>query len=262
MVTSTQRVEDKVALVTGGASGLGFAIASRLATEGATTIITDIQPELGKSKADEVGASFYLHDVSDENQWKRVLGDIKKIHGRLDILVNNAGISGQQHGADPVTTTLEEWQSIQKINSDSVFLGCKYAVEFMQENGGGSIINLSSIAALVATPFLTAYGASKAAVRQLTMSVAMHCAGSGVRCNSVHPGQIKTSMLDNLFANAARDLNVPVEEVEKGFLEKIPIGEFGEPDDIASMILFLASDEAKHITGAQFVVDGGMQLNG
>lgn len=259
-----KRVKNKVALVTGGASGLGYAIASRLAAEGATTIITDIQSGLGKSKAEQIGGYFYQHDVSVESQWKSVLADIETVHGRLDILVNNAGIIGQQPGADPVTTTLQEWQNVQKINGDSVFLGCKYAIELMRRGGGGSIINLSSIAALVATPFLTAYGASKAAVKQLTMSVAMYCAtsGSGVRCNSVHPGQIKTPMLEKLFADAAKEMNVRAAEIEKSFLEKIPIGQFGDPEDIAYMVLFLASNEAKHITGAQFVVDGGMQLNG
>lgn len=264
MTEKTGRVAGKVALVTGGASGLGLAIAALLGREGAITIITDILEDEGPQKAAEIGADFMLQDVANEARWQDVLSQIYEKYGRLDILVNNAGISGNIKGVDPESTTLEEWQKLQRINGDSVFLGCKYAIGYMRKSGGGSIINMSSIAALVATPFITPYGASKAAVRQLSMSVAMHCAttGSRVRCNTVHPGQIRTPMLENLFAETARQMGVPQEAVEQTFLERIPMGEFGEPDDIAYMVLFLASDEAKHVTGGQFVVDGGMQLNG
>lgn len=264
MTENTRRVAGKVALVTGGASGLGLAIATLLVREGAITIITDILEDQGRQQAQTIGAEFMQQDVANEGRWQDILSQIYEKYGRLDILVNNAGISGNIKGVDPETTTLEEWQKLQKINGDSVFLGCKYAIDYMRKSGGGSIINMSSIAALVATPFITPYGASKAAVRQLSMSVAMHCAttGSRVRCNTVHPGQIRTPMLENLFAETARQMGVPQEAVEQKFLERIPMGEFGEPDDIAYMVLFLASDEAKHVTGGQFVVDGGMQLNG
>ncbi|MCF8474036.1 MAG: glucose 1-dehydrogenase [Emcibacter sp.] len=258
------RVAGKVALVTGGASGLGLAIAALLVREGATTIITDILDDQGRLEAGKIGAKFKQQDVASEEGWKDVLSEIYQKYGQLDILVNNAGISGSVLGLDPETTPLDEWQKIQKVNGESVFLGCKYAIDYMRKGGGGSIVNLSSIAALVATPFITAYGASKAAVRQLSMSIAMHCATSGsrVRCNTVHPGQIRTPMLENLFAETARQMGVPQNVVEQKFLERIPMGEFGEPNDIAYMVLFLASDEAKHVTGGQFVVDGGMQLNG
>ncbi|PCJ50587.1 MAG: hypothetical protein COA74_02065 [Gammaproteobacteria bacterium] len=264
LLENNQRVKDKVALITGGGSGIGLAIASVMIEAGAKTIITDIQAEPGQRLAKEIGADFFQQDVSNEARWIDVLQQINEKYGRLDILVNNAGISGKALGTDPETTSLEEWQKVQKINSDSVFLGCKNAINTMRNSGGGSIINMSSIASIVATPFITSYGASKAAVRQLTMSVAMHCATSGskVRCNSVHPGQIKTPMLEKLFLEASNQAGIPVEDMEQNFLGKIPLGEFGEPNDIAYMVLFLASDEAKHITGAQFVVDGGMQLNG
>ncbi|PCJ33668.1 MAG: hypothetical protein COA93_06795 [Alphaproteobacteria bacterium] len=259
-----QRVKGKVTLITGGASGLGLGIARRMAEEGAITIITDINDDKGQKAAEEICAEFMTQDVAREDRWQEITRHIYEKHGRLDVLVNNAGISGDGLGTDPETTSLAEWQKIQKINGDSVFLGCKYAIDYMRKGGGGSIINMSSIAALVATPFITSYGASKAAVRQFTMSVALHCAvtGSKVRCNSVHPGQIITPMLESLFAEAANKMNAPVDQVKQGFLDKIPLGEFGEVDDIAYMVLFLASDEAKHITGGQFVVDGGMQLNG
>ncbi len=264
MTENNRRVSGKVALVTGGASGLGLAIAALLVREGAITIITDIQQDRGWQEAKNIGADFIRQDVADEAGWKAVLGHVFEKYGRLDILVNNAGISGDVQETNPETTTLEEWRKIQKVNGDSVFLGCKYAIDYMRQSGGGSIINLSSIAALVATPFITAYGASKAAVRQLTMSVAMHCAttGSRVRCNSVHPGQIRTPMLETLFEETANRMGVSQAAVEQKFLERIPLAEFGEPDDIAYMVLFLASDESKHVTGGQFVVDGGMQLNG
>lgn len=258
------RVAGKVALVTGGAAGLGFAICRLLVAEGATVVMTDIQEEQGQKAASGLGAAFIRQDVSDEKQWTDILAAVYEQYGRLDILVNNAGISGPLGKSDPETTDSDDWRRIHDINAMGTFLGCKYAIDYMRRSGGGSIINLSSIAALVATPFITAYGASKAAVRQLTMSIAHHCAttGSRVRCNSVHPGQIRTPMLENLFDETAEMAGVPAAEVEKQFLSRIPLGEFGEPDDIAWMVLFLASDEAKHITGGQFVVDGGMQLNG
>ena len=264
MMEENQRIKGKVALVTGGASGLGLAIASLMVRQGGTVMITDIAADQGRLAAAQTGADFMTQDVSDEARWREVLSHIFGEHGRLDILVNNAGISGEGLATDPETTTLDEWQKIQRINSDSVFLGCKYAIDYMRKSGGGSIINMSSIAALVATPFITSYGASKAAVRQLTMSVALHCAknGSRVRCNSVHPGQIRTPMLESLFEEAASQMNVPLDMVVQGFLERIPLGEFGTAEDIAYMVLFLASEESKHITGGQFVVDGGMQLNG
>lgn len=267
MTNENHRLKDKVAIVTGGASGLGLAIAAMMVRQGATTIITDIKEVLGSDAAKDIGAIFMQQDVSDEARWKDILAQVNDTYGKIDILVNNAGISnvgGAGETTDPETTTLEEWRIIQKINGESVFLGCKYAIDYMRKNGGGSIINLSSIAALVATPFLTAYGASKGAVKQLTMSVAMHCAttGSKVRCNSVHPGQIRTPMLEQLFVDVSKLAQAPIEAIKESFLEKIPMGEFGEPDDIAHMVLFLASNESKHITGAQFVVDGGMQLNG
>ncbi len=264
MTTHEGRVEGKVALVTGGANGLGRAIAALLVREGAKTIITDIQEQQGRAVAETIGAVFMPQDVSSEEQWQNLMSAIKSDYGRLDILVNNAGISGPVENADPETTSLEDWQKLQVINSQSVFLGCKHGIPLMREAGGGSIINLSSIAALVATPFIAAYGASKAAVRQYTKSVASHCAttGSRIRCNSVHPGQIKTAMHENLINETVRLTGVSAEQAEQQFLSRIPYGEYGEPEDIAYAVLYLACDESKHVTGTQLVVDGGMELNG
>lgn len=258
------RVSGKVALVTGAADGLGRAIAALLVKHGATVVITDLQEQRGQQTARDIDAAFMPQDVCSEAGWIILLDHIKKEYGGLDILVNNAGISGPLANADPETTSLEDWQKIQEVNAQGVFLGCKHAIPLMRERGGGSIINLSSIAALVATPFITAYGASKAAVRQLTKSVASHCAttGSRIRCNTVHPGQIRTPMHDNAVREMAQLQGVSEEQARDAFLSRIPYGEFGEPDDIAYAVLYLASDEAKHVTGIQMVVDGGMELNG
>lgn len=263
MNASAGRVAGKISLVTGGATGLGRAIAALLVNQGATTIITDVQESLGQKTAKEIGAAFMPQDVSAEAQWQSILGSIKSDYGRLDILVNNAGISGPIENADPETTSLADWRKLQEVNSQSVFLGCKHVIPLMREGGGGSIINISSIAALVATPFIAAYGASKATVRQYTKSVALHCAttGSKIRCNSVHPGQIKTAMHDKLISETARLTGVSAAEANQQFLSLIPYGEYGEPDDIAYAVLYLASDEAKHVTGIQMVVDGGMELS-
>jgi len=254
------RVAGKTAIVTGGASGLGKATAAMLAREGAQVTITDINEPAGRKAAEEIAVKFLPHDVADESAWRQVIDETTSEFGGLDVLVNNAGIGESSAANDPESTALEDFSRVFAVNAGGVFLGCKHAIPAMRESGGGSIINMSSIAALVATPFLTSYGASKAGVRQLTMSVAAHCAGRGdrIRCNSVHPGQIMTPMLEGLFADVATAHGQSVEFMQAEFLKQIPMGEFGEAEDVANMVLFLASDESRHITGTQMLVDGGM----
>lgn len=262
MSNGNGRVRGKVAIVTGGASGLGAAIAAMLVREGAQVVITDIQEAAGRARAAEIGCDFLPQDVAEEARWPAVVEAVRTKFGGLHILVNNAGFEGPLDAVNPEDTRLSDWQRVHRINVEGVFLGCRAAIPVMRESGGGSIINLSSIAALVATPFITAYGASKAAVRQFTMSVAMHCAQtrSRVRCNSVHPGQIRTPMLEKLFRDTAARNGITPAEAEAAFVGRVPLGEFGEPDDIAYAVLYLASDESKHVTGAQIVVDGGMDI--
>lgn len=260
------RVSGKVAIVTGGAAGLGEAIARMLVKEGAKVTITDVQTQKGMALAEELGCRFLGQDVSDEGRWAEVIDTVEGEDGALHILVNNAGVGDGLDAVSPEDTTLENWRRIHRINSEGVFMGCRAAIPAMRRAGVGSIVNMSSIAALVATPFLTAYGASKAAVRQLTKSVALHCArlgaedGTRIRCNSVHPGQIRTPMHVTLTREVAANQGISEEEAMAAFLSLIPMGEFGEPDDIAYAVLYLASDESKHVTGTKIVVDGGMQI--
>lgn len=256
------RVAGKVAIVTGGASGLGAAIASMLVREGARVTITDVQIEAGKALAERLNCRFLGQDVSDEARWDEVVETVEEEDGALHVLVNNAGVGDALDAVSPEDTRLADWQRIHRINVEGVFLGCRAAIPAMKRAGGGSIVNMSSIAALVATPFLTAYGASKAAVRQFSTSVALHCAETGtrIRCNTVHPGQIRTPMHDVLITETATQYGITFEEAAAQFRARIPLGEFGEPDDIAYAVLYLASDEAKHVTGTQIVVDGGMQI--
>ncbi len=259
------RVKGKIAIVTGAASGLGRDIATLLAAEGARVTLTDINEAQGRDVTRSIKGDvrFVRQDVTDEEGWSALIKDTAEAYGGLDILVNNAGIALQDVPQDPEEARLEDWRRTQHVNVEGVFLGCKHAIPAMRDSKGGSIVNMSSVAALVATPFITAYGASKAAVRQLTKSVALHCAGNGsrVRCNSVHPGQILTPMLEGLFEDAARQAEAPLDAVRGEFLKKIPMAEFGEPRDIAYAVLYLASDEARHVTGAKLVVDGGITLN-
>ncbi|HEY8352590.1 MAG TPA: glucose 1-dehydrogenase [Sphingomonadales bacterium] len=256
------RVAGKVAIVTGGASGLGAAIAAMLVREGAKVTITDVNVEAGKALAEKLHCRFLGQDVSDEKRWDEVIETVEEEDGALHILVNNAGVGDAVDNATPEDTRLSDWQRIHRINMEGVFLGCRAAIPAMKRAGGGSIINMSSIAALVATPFITAYGASKAAVLQFTRSVAKHCAENGyrIRCNTVHPGQIRTPMHDGLIRDTAAKHGITFEQAEAQFRSMIPMGEFGEPDDIAYAVLYLASDESKHVTGTQIVVDGGMQV--
>jgi NAD(P)-dependent dehydrogenase (short-subunit alcohol dehydrogenase family) len=247
------RVQDKVALVTGGASGIGFATAQLLAAEGARVVIGDVDHAAAELAAGRLGAaaSFRPLDVTREDDWIAATDAVTREQGRLDILINNAGIALSQ---DFETTTLEDWRRLMAVNLDGVFLGCKHAVRVMKGRGG-AIVNLSSVAGLIGDPRLAAYCASKGGVRLLTKSVALHCArrGYGIRCNSVHPSFVETPMLDGMLARARDPL-----KARAGYAAAAPLGRIAQPDDVARMILFLASDEAAFTTGAEFVIDGGM----
>lgn len=255
-----KRLSHKVALVTGGAVGLGKAIAQRLAAEGATVVITDVQRDLASATASAGGFTFIEQDVADEARWTEVVKEIEARFGRLDILVNNAGILGPMDAISPENTPFATWKKIFAINVDGVFLGCRAAIPAMRRAGGGSIINISSVAGLLATPHATAYGASKATVRQLTKSVAQYCAQEelNIRCNSVHPGNVRTPLWDKHAQEAAKLRGVPVEEIYAEAAATVPMGDFTLPEDIAAAVAFLASEDARHVTGMNMIVDGGI----
>jgi NAD(P)-dependent dehydrogenase (short-subunit alcohol dehydrogenase family) len=246
------RVQDKIAVVTGAASGIGLATARLLIEEGARVVLADIAAEPGHRAAAELGprAIFRLLDVTREDQWIKALDATMREQGRVDILVNNAGIAMLK---DIEATTLEDWRQTMDVNLDGVFLGCKHAVRVMKETGGGAIVNLSSIAGIVGY-HLAAYCASKGGVRLLTKSVALHCARRkyNIRCNSVHPSFADTPMVQSTIA-AARDPDKMRANIEAA----APLGRLAQPVEVARTILFLASDEAAFTTGAEFVVDGG-----
>jgi len=260
--TASRRLHGKRAVVTGGAKGIGRAIVERFLEEGASVLLTDIDEDAGADAARALGADFMKQDVGDEASWPALMSEMRTKFGGLDVLVNNAGLGDLAKGNSPEDTSLEDWRRIFRVNAEGVFLGCRAAIPIMAESGGGSIVNLSSLAALVPTPFITAYGASKAAVLQLSKSIALHCAQQGykIRCNTIHPGQITTPMHDGLIRDIAAGAGAPEEAVRADFLSRIPTGEFGQTRDIANAALFLASDEARHMTGEQMVVDGGMLL--
>jgi len=248
------RVEDKVCIVTGAASGIGRGSAELLAAEGGRVVLADVQEEQGAEVAKALGgdAVFLRHDVRDEASWEAVIGGTVDRFGRLDVLVNNAGII---IAADIESTTLEQFSKIMAVNTQGVFLGCKHAIPAMRRGGGGSIVNISSTAGIVATPPYAAYSASKGAVRALSKTVAIHCQqkGDAIRCNSVHPGGVDTPLVKALYANSG----MSEEEVAAARASGAG-GPMGEPRDIAGMVLYLASDESRFVTGAEMVVDGGL----
>ncbi|HKT78072.1 MAG TPA: glucose 1-dehydrogenase [Sphingobium sp.] len=257
------RVAGKRVLVTGAAAGLGAAIVRRLSEEGAVVVIADIMEAEGRDLAAEVGGYFHHLDVSSETDWRAVIAAIDQDFGGLDGLVNNAGIAASNGAEDIERIELDDLHRIFAVNVDGTVLGCKHAIPLMARSGPGSIVNLSSIAALIPAAFVISYGASKATTAHLTRSVAMHCAqaGYGIRCNSVHPGQIRTAMMTDLIERVGRETNMGFEKAGRIFDAQIPLGCPQEPEDVAHAVLFLISDESRFVTGTQLVVDGGMTLS-
>lgn len=242
------RLDGKVAIITGAASGMGAATARRFVSEGARVVIADLLEKEGSALASSLGgnARFEKLDVTDEANWKSVVEATTAHFGRLDILVNNAGISGS---AEQDLYSTDAWHRIMAINATGVFLGTKYAVPAMKASGGGSIVNLSSIAGLIGSEGIhMAYNASKGAVRLMTKSTAVQHGTDGIRANSVHPGVMPPMRTSGRTADP---------EVRARRMNVIPMRRPGESDEVANAILFLASDEASYITGTELVVDGG-----
>lgn len=257
----SKRLANKTAIVTGGASGLGFAIAKRFTEEDARVIITDINTELGEQSAGTIGVRFMHQDVTDEAQWQALFSTLREQDLLPNILVNNAGFADAGLGELFEDIDLARAKRIFEVNVDGTLLGCKHAIRSLKTSGC-SIINMSSIGGLVPVPFIAAYGASKAAVLHLTQSVALYCAQQRypIRCNCIHPGQIQTPMHNRLVAATAKQHHISVEAAEAQFRSLIPQGEFGRPEDVANAALYLASDESRHVTGDRMLVDGGMML--
>jgi NAD(P)-dependent dehydrogenase (short-subunit alcohol dehydrogenase family) len=245
------RLADKVAVITGAASGMGAATARRFGKEGAKVVIADMLEDEGRAVADGVNAEggkavFIALNVTDEAGWKLVVEATVRAFGRLDILVNNAGISGSATN-DLLDSGL--WERVMAVNSTGVFLGTAAVVRQMQQNGGGSIVNLSSISGVVGQSMVhMSYNAAKGAVRVMTKSTAVQFGKDRIRCNSVHPGVMPPMRTSGATADPA---------VRAKMLKAVPLGRAGEVDEVANAILFLASDEASYITGAELYVDGG-----
>jgi len=252
------RVEGKVALITGAGSGLGRASAIHLAEEGASIIASDLNEVTAVETAATINAKWQgaaisaKHDATNEDDWKAVLELAQVQFGGLHVLLNNAGIS---IGGDIESTEFAEWKKLQEIDVDSVFWGCKLALPYMRDSGGGSIINISSTVGILGNPSTLGYGTAKAAVRSMTKSIALHCARHkyNIRCNSVHPTFIKTPLLDRFSEAVGSE-----KEAYQTLADLIPLGEILETEDVTYGIIYLASEESRMMTGAEFVIDGGL----
>ena len=262
-----RRVEGKVALVTGAANGIGRGAAILLAREGARIVATDLQEQQGLALLRELreggcDGEFFRHDVTSEDDWRSVIARTLARFGRLDVLVNNAGIG---LSGPVVDMSLTDWRRQVAVNLDGVFLGVKHSLPLMREGGGGSIINVSSIAGIKASPNASGYCATKGGVRMFTKSVALECAAAkdGVRVNSLHPGITETAIWDTLIGTAAEGSNAGPPRgptLDKFAARAVPLGFKAMPEDIANGILWLASDESRYVTGTELVIDGGRSI--
>ena len=248
------RLSNKHALVTGGARGIGAAIARTFVDEGANVIIADSDAEAGTAMATEIGADFVHLDVSCEADWL----SLAVTHPTMDVVVNNAGITGLEHGGvaqDPEHAALADWRAVHAVNLDGVFMGCRYAIGAMRAKGSGAIINMSSRSGLVGIPMAAAYASSKAAVRNHSKSVALYCASQGlaIRCNSIHPAAILTPMWEAMLGTGADR-----EAKMAAMVADTPMRRFGTVEEVAAIAVLLASDEAAYMTGSEIMLDGGL----
>jgi 3alpha(or 20beta)-hydroxysteroid dehydrogenase len=241
------KLEGRVAIVTGGARGQGGAEAALFRREGAEVVITDVLMEEGRAHAAAIGATFLSHDVRSEEEWTEIVRQVVDRHGRVDVLVNNAGIFQR---AKLLDTSLELYRRIIDVNQVGVFLGMKAVAPTMIAQQSGSIVNISSIAGLVGSPAAIAYGASKFAVTGMTKSAAIELARANVRVNSIHPGMIETDMMTEVTGG------------DRGrhdrFAAAVPLRRPADPDEVAALALYLASDDSRYCTGSEFVIDGGL----
>ncbi|QWC56073.1 glucose 1-dehydrogenase [Erythrobacter sp. 3-20A1M] len=256
----TGRMAGKLALVTGAAQGLGAAHCQRLAEEGARVLCTDINEEGAQRTAESVNHHFgadtafaLRHDVTSPEDWDAAIATAREKLGGLSVLVNNAGVGVR---GDIETCTMEEWRRGFAINVDSVFIGCQKALPLMKDHQPGSIVNISSIAGLIASDTMPGYNASKAAVWMLSKSIALYCAKRGwdIRCNSIHPTFVDTPILDGIGKNAGIEKEVVLGKLSR----QIPLGRIGQAEEIANGVLYLASDESRFMTGAELKLDGGI----
>lgn len=255
------RLLGKVALVTGAARGIGAAIARAFQREGGTIVLTDIEDDLGRRAARELGerAVYERLDVRLESDWKTVTTKLLEIHGRLDVLVNNAGITGFEGPSsarmDPEHAVLDDWRRVHATNLDGVFLGCKHAIVAMRRAGAGSIINIGSRSGVVGVPGAAPYASSKAAVRNHTRSVALYCAEQGlrIRCNVIQPAAILTPMWESMLGSGPERTARMAE-----FTKDTPLRRFGTAEEVATLAVHLAADESAYTTGAEFNIDGGL----
>lgn len=246
------RVKGKVAIVTGAGSGIGKADAIRLAEEGASVVLTDIDLKALQAVADQIGGNAIAmgHDVADEAQWQEVIAKTLEVFGGLHILVNNAGILKL---GSVVDTSLKDWRLVQSINCDGIFLGCKHGIPAMTASGGGSIINMSSVASRQGMGFSAAYCASKGAVAALTRDVAIYCKQqkNNIRCNSIHPDGVKTPMVS--------EIAIGKKEPTKEEMDALGAN-MAEPEEIAALVLYLATDESRFVNGAEMLIDNAATI--